>query len=339
MIKKRSIRKWIDQTAFHIGLLDWLIYRMYRGITILNYHRIIPFEQLESYPLPSLVVAESVFKKQVYWLSQNCKVLTVDEAIIQLRKIKKSDKPIVCITFDDGYSDNYDIAAPILESYNLRATFYVTTKFISSKVPLWHDYASEIWKNYDCEYLFEITSKLQNSSITYNKFTSISDWMQFLKRNTLEQRIKILKIFINEKIEGKMVDYRSMTIDQLIRLSQCKHEIGAHSINHPILTQLDGKELVHEIIGSRKELQSWISASVSGFCFPNGSYNDQTISVVKKAGYKYACTTSEGINIAEYDPFRLQRVDITTHRVTDEFGRYDKCAFLAELTGFHNWFR
>ena len=37
------------------------------------------------------------------------------------------------ITFDDGYRDNFEVAAPILESLKLPATFFITTGFIGSQ--------------------------------------------------------------------------------------------------------------------------------------------------------------------------------------------------------------
>jgi peptidoglycan/xylan/chitin deacetylase (PgdA/CDA1 family) len=42
------------------------------------------------------------------------------------------------ITFDDGYRDNFEVAAPILKEFGLPATFFVTTGFVQSEtVPFW----------------------------------------------------------------------------------------------------------------------------------------------------------------------------------------------------------
>lgn len=43
----------------------------------------------------------------------------------------------VCITFDDGYQDNYDIAYPILRRLEVSFTVYVTTGFIDNCLPMW----------------------------------------------------------------------------------------------------------------------------------------------------------------------------------------------------------
>ena len=48
-----------------------------------------------------------------------------------------TNHPFVCLTFDDGYQDNYDIAHPILKQYEIPFAIYVTTGFIDNRIPMW----------------------------------------------------------------------------------------------------------------------------------------------------------------------------------------------------------
>ena len=43
----------------------------------------------------------------------------------------------VCITFDDGYSDNFTLADPMLKLLGVPFTVYITTGLIDNKLPLW----------------------------------------------------------------------------------------------------------------------------------------------------------------------------------------------------------
>lgn len=47
----------------------------------------------------------------------------------------------VCVTFDDGYRDNYTLAYPLLKRLGVPFTVYVTTGFIDNRLPMWwfHD--------------------------------------------------------------------------------------------------------------------------------------------------------------------------------------------------------
>ena len=46
-------------------------------------------------------------------------------------------KRFVCLTFDDGYSDNYTLAYPLLKRLGVPFTVYVTTGFIDNQRPRW----------------------------------------------------------------------------------------------------------------------------------------------------------------------------------------------------------
>ena len=46
-------------------------------------------------------------------------------------------KRFICVTFDDGYRDNYTLAYPLLKRLNVPFTVYVTTDFVDNRLPMW----------------------------------------------------------------------------------------------------------------------------------------------------------------------------------------------------------
>jgi glycosyltransferase involved in cell wall biosynthesis/peptidoglycan/xylan/chitin deacetylase (PgdA/CDA1 family) len=104
--------------------------RMGRGrITVLNYH------QVNDPANDCSTVGIAAFREQMQFLKHNYRVLPLHEAVTA----PPTGEHIVAITFDDGYRDNATIAAPILRSLSLPATFFVSTNMIGSTRPFPHD--------------------------------------------------------------------------------------------------------------------------------------------------------------------------------------------------------
>lgn len=68
-------------------------------------------------------------------------------------------------------------------------------------------------------------------------------------------------------------------------------EIGAHTVSHPLLNDLDARELNHEVGECKKVLEQILAAEVPMFCYPKGRFNAQVERALKAAGYKGARTT------------------------------------------------
>jgi peptidoglycan/xylan/chitin deacetylase (PgdA/CDA1 family) len=79
------------------------------------------------------------FRKICKWLAKNFNVVPLAEQIEAL----ETGRPLrntASITFDDGYLDNYEVAAPILLELGLPATFFVATEFLGTDVvPFWDE--------------------------------------------------------------------------------------------------------------------------------------------------------------------------------------------------------
>lgn len=83
-----------------------------------------------------LTVSPARFREQLAWLRRaGYESISLLDLVQHLNAgAPLPEKPII-ITFDDGYTDAYTEAAPLLVEYGYRATFFIITDFIDRKLP------------------------------------------------------------------------------------------------------------------------------------------------------------------------------------------------------------
>ncbi len=336
--RTRSAIDWVGATAGVVRLLEA---RMRRGVTILTYHRVLPDEQCDDYPLLSLAMPVSAFRDQVKWLSAHCSVMPVVKAIDRLAGGETSALARVCLTFDDGYRDNYEVVASVLDEYGLRATFFVTVDAIGLDQMLWFDRAAIQWAHVTHDQLRRVLGETVNAEeAEAADLSTVKGWMDLLKKCDRATRISILKaVDAVTTVDPADPRFRMMRIDEVVELDQLGHEIASHTLSHPILPMLDEADVDRELVESRRKLEKWLGTQIRGFCYPNGDFDEQVVSAVRKAGYTYACTTAPGMNMRGADPLRLARIDVTAAAVSGPSGEYDELAFRSEICRFHQVLR
>lgn len=101
-------------------------------VIITAFHRI-----NDRLPPDSLTFRSRMFERFCRYFKQNFRVVPLAEQIEGFRRGSDIGGTL-SITFDDGYLDNYEVAAPILERLGLPATFFITSDFIGTQcVPFW----------------------------------------------------------------------------------------------------------------------------------------------------------------------------------------------------------
>ena len=93
------------------------------------------------------------------------------------------------------------------------------------------------------------------------------------------------------------VAYPAGTIHRRMPLSWCRetydasrHEVAAHALTHPMLTELPHPQVLREILLDRENLEAAFGGLVRGFAYPYGVFNDAVVEGLRSAGIAYART-------------------------------------------------
>ncbi len=101
---------------------------------ILMLHRVV--EQRSEGENHELEITPEFLRRTIEaYRQQGHRFVSIDEACDIISK-GHTNHPFVCLTFDDGYQDNYDIAYPILKQMDIPFAIYVTTGFIDNRIPI-----------------------------------------------------------------------------------------------------------------------------------------------------------------------------------------------------------
>ena len=83
--------------------------------------------------------------------------------------------------------------------------------------------------------------------------------------------------------------------------------IGAHTVNHEILTSMPVVDAVKEIVKSKEVLESWIGKPVEHFAYPDGGYNKILADKIRQLNFKSASRIGLSINWG-INSFELRRI-------------------------------
>jgi peptidoglycan/xylan/chitin deacetylase (PgdA/CDA1 family) len=216
-----------------------------------------------------------------------------------------------CITFDDGYADNEQIALPILKRLGLPATFFVSTGFSDGGI-MFNDVVIEAVRRAPTG-MHDLSSLgLGRHSLGDNASRrAVIDALigQLMYRPVGERRALVVQL--SAEMRSTFPADLMMRPAQIKRLHDEGMEIGGHTINHPILAMLDEHQARAEIVGGKRRLEEITGASVRLFAYPNGKpgrdYGRREVGLVRDAGFVAAVSTSGGVANRASDLFQLPR--------------------------------
>ena len=239
---------------------------------------------------------ESLYRQCACLVSHHA-LWTPDDHLAALTSDGRRDGhcPVV-ITVDDGYHDFYDIAYPVFREHGILAMLFTTTGVVDGTTWFWWDKLEFLLQRAKPCHLTvtaggkEIAIDLTTAEGRHDAWHNIADRCRFLPNQEKEHAITSLATSLQVELPKQPVDeYRAVTWEQIRSMSKTGILIGAHTVNHPILSCVSREEAKQEIEESGRRLAEQIGRPVHWFCYPQGGPADFTPEVqdlVKQAGYR-----------------------------------------------------
>lgn len=283
------------------------------SIACLTFHRIAEVKEEEIGPYPAITITPKAFEGIIAFFSKHFRAMALSDLVTHLADGKSLPSNTFAVTFDDGFVDNWSVAKPILENYEVPATVYVTTGYIGGEVfPYEFELADLIasrdgvhfhWDGH--EYHWDFKNK-QDREQCYADIKRIGKPYSYALRRDL--MTKVLGESTLPKAQGSLF----MNWRQVIELSQSPLiTIGAHTHRHVLLPSLSQEDARDEIDSSKNILQAKLGGPVHHFSYPYGASNLTVQSIVQNSGFTNAVGGKPGgIYPESFECFAIPRIEL-----------------------------
>lgn len=267
-------------------------------------------------------VRASDFERQMRYMKEHFEMVPLAD-IVTMLETGKITPHAATVTFDDGYRSNETLALPILKATNIPATIFITSGFIRGYDRqfgfLWPDFVTALLKSH-------ATRKLDFTGIGLGPLDISTPQSRTRSRQIISERLKAMpdaqretSLACMERRHGGPVRREAFPDYQPLEMGQVQHlaeepliTIGAHTINHRILSRMDPRELEAEIGGGKGDIEKITGRPVRLFAYPNGRLVDINAAAVETVArmFQAAVTTEAGFNRPGQNKYLLRRIGI-----------------------------
>lgn len=307
-------------------------------LTIVMYHYVRPIKNSEYPKIKGLEI--NSFKRQIRYLTKRYNFITAEQLIAASLGQKNLPKNPCYLTFDDGFKDHVKYVMPELLKRNIQGSFFppsiaienqelldvhaihfifASLKNINSlfidlnnaclNIGLTKLDLSSLYKTYAKPYRYK------NGSYENAKTVYIKRMLQFaLPEKT---RSKIVSHLFKKYVKKNKRQFASelyMSISDIKNLIKNGMYVGSHGCRHIWLGKEKKSEQIKDIKLSLDFLKK-VGASTKNWimCYPYGSYNKDTLNILRKKKCLIGLTTKIGtINLNQLKILELNRYD-TNH--------------------------
>jgi peptidoglycan/xylan/chitin deacetylase (PgdA/CDA1 family) len=260
--------------------------RRERLVTVLNLHQVSPHENPFWSPLKP-----EIFDDLLLYLKENFEVVLFGEI-----EAAKSEKPLAVLSFDDGYYNFFEHAAPLLKKHGLRVNMNIIPSCVETGEPMWNIKLYDFLNSAPRKLVDEINLPGFEHRIEGESFAAKVRYGLKISR-FLKNRPRIEREELWRQIEDliKNSDFRPtrMMNREEIREIAGAHEIGVHSFSHESMEFETDAFFRDDLEKCAVYFENKLGLPLEIYAFPNGSYRDAQIDVLRARGIRHILLVGE----------------------------------------------
>jgi peptidoglycan/xylan/chitin deacetylase (PgdA/CDA1 family) len=302
-----------------------LVPNRFRGIgALLVFHRVVPVGEKKDFNPNREMSIEATYFEAVIRLLHDLEFEIVNLSEARRRLLGAgSARRFACLTFDDGFADNYQHAFPICRRLGVPMVVYLCTGLINRESVNWGpglEAGLETTRHARFEFAgsrnefqcVDARGKQRAFRAIGNLFRSAPPARQHALADTLSDALGVDIRAIGDANTLTWESISDMHASGLV-------EFGAHSVSHPNLKTLGEDAARTEIEDSRCEISHRLGTPVEHFAYPYGGRNaagKREFALCKQIGFKTAVTTLHGLVQPQHRDHlhSLPRITVNGHR-------------------------
>ena len=301
------------------------------AVPVFMLHRIYDGEET----IPGATSVEVLRSFLTYLEEHNYRVLTVDELYdILSRDIGISPKTVV-FTVDDGFWDQYELAAAVFDEFGYPLNYFVISDLLDGRLWPWDVQITYAFTQSTLERVKLNLPSGESYSVELTRDSpriaarKLRDGLKYGPQSYLYEWIKAeLYSSLNVRFPDDVPsDFRAMSWDDARELKNRGHGIYPHTCTHRILSSLTVQERRREISDSQKRVEQELGNRPSVFAYPTGrptDYGQTDVDFLTQCGFKLAFTTvpdyvQRGQKLLELPRFSMPENLVVFQQIVNRF--------------------
>lgn len=307
-------KEFLKRTLIRSGALRLASRFTGKGAAIIMYHSVEDNPAVNFDQLGGIIHSTEVFRGQMEIIARYFAPATLDQIVGFVEGDRDLPPRSVVVTFDDGYTDNYHVAKPVLDKLGIPAVFYVAVDCIDRQIYPWPTLLRHMFLTGEAKSWQAPGAKnwpLDNREQRLEAFDEASKHCARLsgqaQRDYLDR--------IQGQLQARPLEQNRlpmMTWDEIRSLERSGHTVGSHTMTHPNMAQVPHKEAELEFAESKRRLEQELGKPMPHFSYPcpalEPHWADQTVTMSREIGYRTAVTTNRGMVRAHDDALKLRRI-------------------------------